>query len=1137
MDQLLFDIRPERPGFRLHRLEMFNWGTFDSSNGQVYRFEPEGRTSLLVGHNGSGKSTLVDALLTLLVPSNIRNYNVAAGAKKTERSEKSYIRGAFGRSSDDAQNTFIRYLRPSGSQFTAIAAVFRDEQLDRAFTVCQVLYLTADGSPDKIFAIVDDLRELTSDLSGVASSDRIRGHLIERGYQTTKTFLEYQGWIAKRTQMRGKAMDMFNQTVAVKDIQSLNDFIRKHMLEAHDWREKVQRLLTHFNDLSIAHQELVRAQKAEELLTPVETLGHKYRERSADLDAAERQLHAADAFFSNQIVQLFTPEVARLDIERAATIERRDRLGDELRTAAEMVRKLKNEIELAGGQRLRDIPVLIERENAYLKAKHETHQRYHEQLNRCEMDEAVATAAAFSAMRKRLRSLADDLAVQLASTTPEYEVSLAQRGALHKELDNEERELAILSKRKTNLPGHLATLRGRMCEDLQLSESALPFVAELVSVTPEECRWEASAEMVLRPFALSLLVPDRYYLRVRTYVEATRMADGRGEGQRLVYLRVGKAEPVAAGGDRLHAQSMFRKLRFRPGHDLAPWVRDEVLRRFDFRCCDSIDEFNDTPRLAMTENRHVKYGNDRHEKDDRPRTVDPRHYVLGWDNREKLTRIAERIREVQEELTRLEQTIAAQSESLNRLREQQGAATAVLDVADFDAIDVGRHQRETAALELEKSELESSNQAVKTLRKRLKQAEGEESQLGKGRDETLKREQALSDQIASGERLIANGQRQIAAAKADGTYDASAAQFDVIGESLGEPVLSIDNVFDREKRWKDETLRRVERLRKGIEPLADQLVAAMGRYLREFKEEQADLDASVHALDSFLGLLQQVRDEDLPRHEKRFKDRLNDKVTQEVALLHGSLRNECKQIEGKIEQLNVALAQLEYHPGTFMRLEPREVSDREIADFRRSLRECLDESLENSEEANEARFLRIKKLVDRLGDKDNTRWRDKVIDVRHWFDFAAREVEKEGGQTRSFYEDSAGQSGGEKAKLAFTILVAAIAYQYDLDPTGRTPGRFHFVIVDEMFSKVDDQNAEYALRLFEQFGLQLLIVAPLDSKARVTEPFVDSYLHVVKEEATHRSQLYSMTAREYDEVIASFSSNGQSTRKTKVAAK
>jgi uncharacterized protein YPO0396 len=1136
MDHLLFDARPVRPGFRLHRLEMLNWGTFDSTEGQVYRFEPDGRTSLLVGHNGSGKSTLVDAVLTLLVPSAIRNYNVAAGARKTERSEKTYIRGAYGRTSDDAQNASIKYLRPAAGQLTAIAAVFRDEQLDRAFTVCQVLYLAADGSPEKVFAVADEARELTGDLAGVRSSDALRSHLSQRGYQTTKTFLEYQGWIVKRTHMRGKAMDMFNQTVAVKDIQSLNDFIRKHMLEAHDWREKVDRLLTHFNDLSVAHQELVRAQKAEELLAPVESLGRKYRERAAELDALERQLRAADAFFASEVVRLFTPEVARCQLELAVVVDRRDRLADELRATAETIRKIKNEIDHAGGQRLRDIPALIEREQAYLITKKERHERYHQQLRRAGVDEIVASADAFAAMRTRLQSLGDEVAAQLAAMAAEHEASLARRGVLRDEFRNEEHEYKMVSQRQTNLPARQATLRARLCEDLQLAESALPFAAELIAMTPQERRWEASAEMVLRSFALSLLVPDRYYRRVRDYVEANRMSDGQGEGQRLVYLRVGKGE-AAPSGDRMQPQSLFRKLQFRPGHDLTPWVRDEVLRRFDFRCCESIDEFNETVHRAMTENRHVKVGGDRHEKDDRPRAVDPRHYVLGWDNREKLRRIAERIRQLQAELTHLETTIAARADSLDRLRGQQSAAVAALETPDFDAIDVRKHQREIIALEREKAELESSNETVKTLRQRLARAEDVERQLGNERDETLKREQALTDEIAAGQRLVANAQRQLAAAKAEGSFEASAVRFESLRESLGGPALSSGNVFDREKKWRDETMRRVERLRKAIEPVADHLVAAMGRYLREFKEEQSDLDASVHALDSFLGLLAHLRDEALPRHEKKFKDRLNDKVTQEVALFHGSLRHECKQIEGKIDQLNAALAQLEYHPGTFMQLEPRDVNDREIADFRRSLRECLDESLENTDEANEARFLRIKKLVERLGDKENARWRDKVIDVRHWFNFAAREIEKESRQTRSFYEDSAGQSGGEKAKLAFTILVAAIAYQFDVDPTGRTPGRFHFVIVDEMFSKVDDQNAEYALRLFEQFGLQLLIVAPLDSKARVTEPFVDCYLHVVKDPARHCSQLFSMTARDFDEVVAPFSGHGHASGTRKVAAK
>ena len=51
--------------------------------------------------------------------------------------------------------------------------------------------------------------------------------------------------------------------------------------------------------------------------------------------------------------------------------------------------------------------------------------------------------------------------------------------------------------------------------------------------------------------------------------------------------------------------------------------------------------------------------------------------------------------------------------------------------------------------------------------------------------------------------------------------------------------------------------------------------------------------------------------------------------------------------------------------------------------------------------------------------------------------------------------------------------------------------------------------------MFEKFGLQLLIVAPFDAKAKVTEPFVDYYIHVVKK--NNRSRVLTMTAAEFQE--------------------
>ncbi len=326
--------------------------------------------------------------------------------------------------------------------------------------------------------------------------------------------------------------------------------------------------------------------------------------------------------------------------------------------------------------------------------------------------------------------------------------------------------------------------------------------------------------------------------------------------------------------------------------------------------------------------------------------------------------------------------------------------------------------------------------------------------------------------------------------------------------------LSLDNVAILPEAFERQQRQHFDRLQDSLAPVARELTSAMTRFLKKFPDEHADLDAHVASLSSFVALHERIASDDLPQHEERFKKRLNEKVLHEIGLLHGGLESERQEIRNKIEQLNVALKLLQWKPGTYMQLEPSDVQDREILDFRRDLAGCLSGTFDGTPEANEATFVRIEKLVEKLRDENNLRWRDKVVDVRNWFSFAARELVEATGEVRSFYDGGTGQSGGEKGKLAFLVLVAAIAYQYDLEPDADQSDRFHFVMVDEMFSRSDDQHAEYALELFERFRLQLLIVAPLDAKARVTEPYVGTYLHVVKNKQTHRSELLSITAEE-----------------------
>jgi uncharacterized protein YPO0396 len=310
----------------------------------------------------------------------------------------------------------------------------------------------------------------------------------------------------------------------------------------------------------------------------------------------------------------------------------------------------------------------------------------------------------------------------------------------------------------------------------------------------------------------------------------------------------------------------------------------------------------------------------------------------------------------------------------------------------------------------------------------------------------------------------------------------------------------------------------VSSLEERLAPIQSDLNRACTRLLTRFPALQSDLDSNPQSLPGFRRLYEKSEKDDLPRHERRLKQRLNEKVLHEIGVLHGSLENEREEIRSKIELLNEALRRLDWRTGTFMRLEPSDTGDAEIRDFRRELAGCLQGKFEGTAEANEATFERIEALVNKLRDDANLRWREKVIDVRKWFTFAAREYDGVTGESGSYYDGGTGQSGGEKGKLAFLVLVAAIAYQYDIDPDDSQSDRFHFVMVDEMFSRSDDARARYALDLFKRFGLQLAIVAPLDAKARVTEQHVGMYGYIVKDPETHRSELIGLTAQQYQAI-------------------
>jgi uncharacterized protein YPO0396 len=254
-------------------------------------------------------------------------------------------------------------------------------------------------------------------------------------------------------------------------------------------------------------------------------------------------------------------------------------------------------------------------------------------------------------------------------------------------------------------------------------------------------------------------------------------------------------------------------------------------------------------------------------------------------------------------------------------------------------------------------------------------------------------------------------------------------------------------------------------------------------------------DDTMRSAPHFEALLQRLVTDDLPKHEARFKESLNQNTIRDVVSFENHLNRTHHEITTRISAINVALRDINYGSGTYIRLDMPMVSDPDIQEFRTILKACTSNTLFTTDDDNysESRYEIVSKLLLRLRGRpehlqDDERWRTRVTDVRNWFDFSAAECFRDTDQIREYFSDSGGKSGGQKEKLAYTVLAASLACQYGTRED-RGSNAFRFVVIDEAFARGSDESAKYGLTLFKQLGLQLLIATPLQ-KIEVIEPFV-----------------------------------------------
>jgi uncharacterized protein YPO0396 len=1098
-------------GFRLQRLEVYNWGTFDK---RVWSLHPDGRNCLLTGDIGSGKSTLVDAITTLLVPANRIAYNKAAGAEFKERSLRSYVLGYH---RTERSESGVGAAKPVGlrdaNAFSVILAVFRNTGYDQTITLACVLWMKDPaGQPARFYIGAEKALSITTDFSDFdADISKLRRRLRQNDAQTFDTFPEYSSWFRRRFGIETEqALDLFHQTVSMKSVGNLTDFVRGHMLEPFDVDARITALIAHFDDLDRAHAAVVRAKRQVNLLEPIVIDCDKHEQLRAEVEELRTAREFLEAHFATLKLELLEKRAATLDSEHERQTSRIRGIAETLASLRRDEADLNRQVSENGGDRIATLTARIGELSGERDRRKTKSDRYADLVFKLD-EPAARDAAAFNAQHDRIAALkasgASDEA-DLENRITEDKVAMRD---LQEELATVSVEIDSLKARRSNISSQQISIREALCQALDLKPEDMPFAGELLQVRPEESAWEGAAERLLHNFGLSLLVPDSRYPQVVEWVDRTHL---RG---RLVYFRI--RSRASNETPDLHPDSIVRKLQIRPDSPFYDWMERELAHRFDVVCCASSEQFRRETR-AITHSGQMKMPGERHEKDDRHRIDDRSRFILGWSNEAKIATLEREKSSIESQGAAVASRLAKADAERRALRERVSLLSKLEEYRDFREIDWSTVASEIAALEEERHLLENASDILRQLNGKLHVVEKAIADGSNRKSEEDKKLGAIETRIENNNFSLASTRDLLSRVDVAALTDWRDRLATIRNEALGDKPVTIEGCDTREKETREWLQARIDSRDKAITTVRDRLINRMNDFRREFEAETREFDAAVESADEFRQLLDRLRGDDLPRFEQRFKELLNQNTIREIANFNAHLSQQKETIRERVARINQSLVEIDYNPGRYIVLEATPVPDQDIRAFQTELRSCTEGALTGSEDDqySEAKFLQVKAIIERFRGREGTteldrRWTRKVTDVRNWFAFAASERWKEDHTEHEHYSDSGGKSGGQKEKLAYTILAASLAYQFGLE-WGRVRSRsFRFVVIDEAFGRGSDESAQYGLRLFATLNLQLLIVTPLQ-KIHIIEPHVSSVGFVHNHDGRD-SRLRNLTIEEY----------------------
>ena len=1075
------------------RMCLNNWGGISHKILVFHEY-----VNLFSGKSGSGKSTVMDAIQVILYGSFSPNFlNKAADDAKNRRSVLSYLRGeqkdgTANREGQDFCSTIVLEIKDTGTnEFTCIGVAFEvhknDTELKKyiffshAGKMPEDGYYTSEGYPyfnKDIRALVESRALSQEENQGENALLQSRRKEVNRVYPSREAYLSNLYDIILGYIDGNRFVTMEKSAIALRMTNGTGQFIRDYMFprSTENAIEKISEQLGAYQSIK---EQIDDVKRQIDMLTQIEDSWQNLTAVRTDMEHDRQLLCSVEIKSLEQLIE-------NLKNDKALAEEQREAIEQESAQLQEARRKLNDafvqaQVELQGsdlGEKEKWLDSLKEKrerqadDNAQWK-------KIVQGLCAWEEDEIVTdyignptlnaihaliegdfTSEECAHLHQRLESEKENIE-EICDDTIEEKKKVA------KELSEKEKLVEDMNNNRKPYPEQLRQARTaleRKLSDVYGRTIKVSVFADLFDVQDEE--WKNAIEGRLGWIKLSLITEPRYAHDAAVYFRAMRQYE---EINLINSAAIGQSNPKIVENslyEAVHAQESYVDL---------------CLRRYLGRIvkCHSIEELEKVPDGVTPD--CCSYSNYMF------RHLRKKDYTTYACIGSKVSKA--KLKEYEEAIEKLRKTY----EQLQHTEKHLKAAL------KFESLDEGyEHLARLAKAEKELTETTSEIKHMEQVIQEMK--EGAFKVLGK-RVETLRKE--LKEMDAQSQKLNAKHEEQVAwifGRENEIKYKSADLEDRKLGYVFNEAIEEeARRCLDAQTitQIKTQIHRKLDEQGEKELELVEALEICRHKYIRAYPA--CGCSGGEQTNDRYHALLVQYQNDYEPKYQADFE--------KQCAVIYKSLReNVIATIHGDIKaanrhknDINRLLRETNFSDSTYqIKIEPAKNENgqfyemlmaKELDSKNVDVSKCEGQMDLGEDEFYKKYEQKIQLLIDKFmppkhGEEQKfeqkRREMEQYADYRNYLSFGMFEqvTDEQGNVVReNFVDEMAGRdSGGEGQNPKYVALLAGFAMLY-MQQNVRD-SKIKLVLLDEAFSKMDQERSEVCLNYARKMDLQLIVCVP-----------------------------------------------------------